>query len=122
MKILKYLLSYLPTKLPVGIKEFHVFSDSIIELSGKFADSDSLKFAIASMIMHAGESRGYLSKQYFVRRLRKVAANQVAGQVFTDIKEKQKLAQEEAQRAAEAKIVEDTTTSLESANATDQKG
>ena len=105
MKILRYLLklllSYLPSPLPVGMTAFNSFANDIIELSGKFADEDSLRFAIASMIMHAGESKGYLPKQYFVRRLRKVAANQVAGQVFTDIKEKQKAAQEAAKLAAQ---------------------
>lgn len=115
-ELVKYALSYLPHKLPVGLTEFHNFSDSIIELSGEYADRDSLKFAIATMILHAGEARGSLSKQYFVRRLRKVAANQVAGQVFTDIKEKQKAAQE-AMKAG-IKQVEDTTASkIESSNA-----
>jgi thiamine pyrophosphate-dependent acetolactate synthase large subunit-like protein len=105
MKLLvKRLLSYLPTKLPVGLTEFHAWADSIIELSGKYADEDSLKFALASMILHIDAKVASISKNYFVNNLRKVAANQVAGQVFQDIKTKQ----QEAQKAAEQKPAEAT--------------
>ena len=106
MKLLiKRLLSHLPTKLPVGITEFHDWADSIIELAGKYANEDSLKFAIATMILHADAKHGFLPKSYFVMRLRKVAANQVASQVFTDIKIKQ---QEAATAAANQPTVEVT--------------
>jgi hypothetical protein len=97
--LLKRLLSLLPTKLPVGVTEFHAWADSIIQLSGKYADEDSLKFALASMIMHLGAQRGSISKNYFVRSLRKVAANQVAGQIFQDIKTKQQEEQKAANQA-----------------------
>lgn len=99
--ILNRLLSYLPTKLPVGVTEFHIWSDAIIALSGKYADEDSLRFALATMIMHADAKHGALPKAYFVSRLRKVAANQVAGQIFQNIKEKQA-------EAAAKKQAEDT--------------
>lgn len=105
------LLSYFPTKLPVGLAEFHVWADSIIELSGKFADEISLKFALASMLIHSGPAKnskyqtqpGYLPKNHFVQGLRKSAANQVASQVFQDMKAAQVAAQEAV------KSVEDTT-------------
>jgi len=97
--LLKRLFSYLPSKLPVGLTEFHLWADSIIELAGKYADEDSLKFALASMIMHLDSKRGSAPKAQFVNMLRKVAANQVAGQVFTDIKTKQQEAQKAVQQA-----------------------
>lgn len=100
MKLLKKVASLLPTKLPVGMAEFNTWADSIIELSGRFADDDSLKFALANMIMHLGPQRSSVPKNHFVRSLRKTAANQVAGQVFLDIKEKQKAQQEEAAKLA----------------------
>lgn len=100
--IVKRILSHVPGPLPVGLTEMNRFIDEVYELSGAFADRDSMAFAICSMIMHAGESRSRLPKNYFVRRLRKVAANQVAGQVFTDIKERQRAAQLEAQKQQEA--------------------
>jgi len=69
--------------------EFEAWASNIIELSGKFADEESMKFAIATMLIHAESHAGRLPLNYFVSRLRKVAANQVAGQVFQDIKTKQ---------------------------------
>jgi hypothetical protein len=91
--LLKRALSYIPTRLPVGMAEFENWSEEVIELSGAFADRTSMKFALASMILHAEHSASVLSKNYFVRRLRKSAANQVASQVFQDIKQKQEAAQ-----------------------------
>lgn len=75
--------------LPVGATEFQKWADSIIELSGQFADRDSMLFAISSILIHADSKFGALPKKYFVDRLRKSAANQVASQVFQDIKTKQ---------------------------------
>lgn len=102
-------LSYLPSKLPVGLTEFNSFSDSIINLSGEFADRDSMKWAIASQIMHLPPQKSTASKQYFIRSLRKAAANQVASQVFQDLKIKQ-------QEAIEAAKTLEATTTLESVN------
>lgn len=103
--MIKRLLSYLPTKLPVGVSEFDGFADSVLELSGNYADKDSMKFAIASMIIHADHKSAALSKNYFVVRLRKSAANQVASQVFQDIKAKQEASLKEKQAEDTAKLV-----------------
>lgn len=99
-----YFRSFLPTKLPVGTTEFENWVDSIIALSGSYADRDSMKFAIASMLIHADARHGALSKQYFVTRLRKSAANQIASQVFQDLKQKQA----EATAKKEASDVKET--------------
>lgn len=103
-RVFKRVLSYFPEPLPVGMAQFNAWANDIIELSGKYANETSLRFALATMIMHADAKFGSLSKNYFVIRLRKVAANQVAGQVFQDIKDKQA-----ADQAAQVKTVEDTT-------------
>lgn len=87
------------TPLPVGSKEFETWADSIIALSGEYADRDSMRFAIASILIHADAKHGSLPKQYFVDRLRKSAANQIASQVFQEIKQKQ--AEESAKQKAE---------------------
>lgn len=105
MRLFKILSSYFPSKLPVGVAEFDKWANSIIYLSGHYADLDSMKFALATMIMHLGAQKASISKQYFVRSLRKTASNQVAAQIFQDIKEKQK-AQQAA--AAESAAVVDT--------------
>jgi len=86
--ILKRLLSHLPTKLPVGMTAFDKFANDIIELSGPYADADSMKFAIASQIIHLDARRASVPKNLIVKSLRKSAANQVASQVFQDIKTK----------------------------------
>lgn len=95
---LKQILSYFPQSLPVGMSQFDQFATDIIELAGPYADKDSMRWAIASQIMHSSTSK--LSKQYFVRSLRKAAANQVASQVFNDIKTKQAEEAKAAQQLA----------------------
>jgi ERCC4-type nuclease len=111
-RLIQYLLSYLPTRLPVGVTEFETWSDSIIELTGPLADRDSMKFALASMVIHRNPNLGYATKRSFVNGLIKSASNQVCSQVFQDIKKRQ----QEALEAAQAKKQEDTSTPKESSN------
>lgn len=96
-RLLKLLLAFIPTALPVGRAGFDAWADSIIFITGEYADKDSMKWAMASMIQHAGSTRGYIPKMFFILSLRKAAANQIAAQVFQDIK----LKQEEAKKAAD---------------------
>lgn len=93
-------LSYVPRQLPVGMQEFSAWSDRIISLSGQFADADSMRFALASQIMHLAPQKSKVPDQYFIRSMRKAAANQVASQVFQDIKTKQIEAQKQAEATA----------------------
>jgi hypothetical protein len=97
---LKRVLSHFPTKLPVGTAQFNTFVEDVIELSGQYAEFTSMKFAIASILIHADSSKGALPKNYFVVRLRKSAANQIASQAFQEIK-----------AAQDKKQAEDTATS-----------
>lgn len=115
MKLLvKRLLSYFPTKLPVGLPQFNTWADSIIELSGQYADKDSMVFALTTMIIHADAKYGSLPKNYFVVRLRKSAANQVASYAFNDIKTRQA-------EAAVKKQLEDTQAKEAAASAQTQE-
>lgn len=100
--LLKRMLSLLPSKLPVGLSQFDPWANSIIELSGQFADLDSMKFALASQVLHLGAQRSSVPKNFFVQSMRKAAANQVASQVFQDIKQRQLEAQKAVQQQAEA--------------------
>lgn len=100
MLILKA-LSYFPRNLPVGVTEFYTWSDRIISLSGNFADTDSMRFALASQLIHLGAQQSCVSDQFFIRSMRKAAANQVASQVFQDIKQKQLAAQQAAAQQVE---------------------
>lgn len=97
------LFQYIPRTLPVGLTAFHEWAERIISISGNFADSDSMKWALASQIMHLGAQHSRKPDIYFVHSMRKAAANQVASQVFQDIKIKQ---QEAAAKAAEVPVVE----------------
>jgi hypothetical protein len=94
-KIYVKALARIPMPLPVGKTQYDKFEQDILDLSGRYADETSMRFAIASIMIHAPSERGALSKKYFVDRLRKSAANQVASQVFQDIKTAQ-----EAQKAS----------------------
>lgn len=99
-RLAKVLTSYLPTKLPTGMTEFDNFANDIIELAGNYADEDSMKFVIATNIQHMKQTQDRVSKQFFVRVLRKAAANQIASQVFINIKAKQLEAQKQAEATA----------------------
>lgn len=109
-KLVTLLLSYVSTPLPVGITQFNKWADEIIQITGEFADRDSMTFAIASQVMHLGPQRSRVPKQFFVKSLRKAAANQVASQIFQDIKLKQQEAQKAAQQQAEDTAKLETTT------------
>lgn len=116
-KLFKKIAARFDTKLPVGMTEFNEWADSIIDLAGEFADRDSMKYALASNVIHMKHTADAAPKAYFVAVLRKAAANQVASAVFQDIKIKQ----EEAIKAAQLKQVEDTTPSSEATSSNEQK-
>lgn len=106
--LFKKVAARFPTKLPVGMTEFNAWADSIIDLAGEFADRDSMKYALASNVIHMKHTQDSAPKSYFVSVLRKAAANQVASQVFQDVKVKQEEAIKAAQEAAKNQLVEDT--------------
>jgi hypothetical protein len=95
----KRALGYIPELLPVGKAEMHRFMDEIIEISGQFADIASMKYVIANMIQGlSNTTTGRVSKQYFSKAMRKVAANQVAAAVFKEVKEARDAAIAEEQK------------------------
>lgn len=94
MKFINKLLVYIPRALPVGKTAFYTWSDRIIDASGNFADRDSMRFALATNLLHLGPQVAFKSDWHFIKSMRKAAANQVASQVFQDIKQKQKEQQE----------------------------
>lgn len=125
-KGLQLVLSYVPRRLPVGMTEFETWSDRIIDATGPLAERDSMKFALATQIMHLAPQRSSVPDRYFIRSLRKAAANQVASQVFQDIKvrqaELQKAAEEKAkQEAAQAQQSAEVTASTQESVTPDEK-
>lgn len=87
--LLKRLLSLLPTRLPVGMTEFNAWLDSILELTGPIADDISLKWVISNEVMRIQSGKDKVAKHYFVRTLRKYAANQLAAATVNLLKEQQ---------------------------------
>lgn len=90
-----------PRALPMGVKEFHEWSDRII--SGALIPSDdpeSLKAVLASMLTSLGPTEDHKPDSYFIHLLRKAATNEVARHVFMDIKNKREAAKTQ-------KLVED---------------
>jgi hypothetical protein len=98
-RLILILLSRFPRKLPAGMTEFEAFIERIVTQTGLIADIDSMKFALSSILIHADSKHGALPDKYFTDRLIKSAANQVASQIFQDVKQKQA---EAAKQPAEA--------------------
>lgn len=93
-----------PRPLPMGVKEFHDWSDRIIAGAMIHADAPSLKFALAEMIMHLKPTDSHCPDAHFIHSLRKGAANQVAYAMMQEIRDARKaalLVQEEAAKAPE---------------------
>lgn len=65
-------------KLPVGLTEFHEWSEKIIGLAGLSATVNSQKHTLASMIMQLKPTEAFQSDAFFVHSLLKAASNQVA--------------------------------------------
>lgn len=108
-KILNKFLSYLPTPLPMGMTAYLEWSKSIADLIGPITSIESdLHFCISAEVIRLGPSVCLVSKHYFVRRVRAGVAKQIAGAVFSDIKEKDR--QDKAAQAA--KQAEETAASL----------
>lgn len=110
-QLVRHALAHIPTKLPQGMAEFETWSNDIIDLY-KMPNNDSIKFALATAVMHLSATDAYKPKAYFGRILIKGAANQIVYAVMNDLKIKQ---QELAQKQAEA------TAQLERAVASDEQ-
>jgi hypothetical protein len=88
IKILKKMRNFLPSPVPLGIAEFEAWASDIIS-TYDFPNNDSVRFALATMILHSGPTAAFVSKRYFSLMVKAGAAKQIASQVFQDIKIKQ---------------------------------
>jgi hypothetical protein len=86
-----------PMPLPMGRQEFEEWSDRIIAGALITADKDSIRFALANMILTLGPTESHKPDAYFIHSLRKVAVNQVADAIRCEIRDaaKARLAKEE---------------------------
>lgn len=86
--------------LPMGRKEFEEWSDRIIAGALVSADVNSQKWTLANLILHLGPTEDHKEDAFFIHSLRKLAANQVADAIRTELREeaKARLAREEEEK------------------------
>ncbi|CAM6005203.1 unnamed protein product [Sphagnum balticum] len=90
----------------IGMAAFETWAKSIIDTYG-FPDNDSIRFALATMIMHSGPTDAYRPKRYFALCVKAGMAKQIASAQFTAIKERQQAAakaEQDKQAEATAKL------------------
>jgi len=109
MNVWKRLISYFPTQLPVGMTEFNDFANDIVELTGPIADKESLIWVASNEIMRMPPGQNRVSKNTFVKLLRKYAANQIAAAKVLEIREAQEAKKKAASEAAQLQQAAVTT-------------
>lgn len=98
--------------LPVGRTEFEVWAERIIDACGLVNDTilpenvyrlkRSLRFTLAMELQQgAGPTEAFKEDAFFVLRLRKLAANQVAAHIAQEIKAEQQQEIQDSQKLAE---------------------
>lgn len=107
IRFINQVAGLIPVAVPVGMTEFQTWADEIIATYSLPADPDSIKFSLATVIMHLGPTAAYRSKFYFFLVLRAGMAKQVAGAVFQDIKQKQMARLKAEQEATQAQTASD---------------
>lgn len=100
-KFFKKVSCFFPTPLPIGMVDFGLWADSIIDVYG-LPNNDSVRFALATMILHADSKKAAISKRYFGLCALKSMSNQIASGIMHELKEKQKK-EAELQAAEEVK-------------------
>jgi hypothetical protein len=93
-----------PSRVPTGMHEFDVWANDIVSTYAMPTESyNSLKFTLATIIMHLGPSDAYKSKFWFALMINAAAAKQIAGAKFQEVKqEQQRRADEERRKQLEA--------------------
>lgn len=89
--------------LPVGVGEFHEWSERIIAQAGLSSTVESQKYTLATMLTQLPPDKAAESDEFFVKAIRRAAANQVAvyykEKIYPEVKARLK-AEEEKQAAA----------------------
>lgn len=98
---LKFIRAHFNSKLPVGVKEFKAYASEIIELSRLDADYTSMEETIAKIVPGIKFDKDAVPKMYFVKCVRKHAANIIATTTALQIQLERKEAAECARAEAE---------------------
>jgi hypothetical protein len=97
-----------PRSLPLGMTEFHEWAERIIAAAMVKADVESQKYALSDMILHLNPTEDHKEDAFFIKRLRKVAQNEIAAGFRNATYQKRK-------------ALADATAKLESANGADSQ-
>lgn len=89
----------------MGRKEFDDWSDRIISGALCPADVDSQKYVLCDLLLRIDHTESHKPDAYFIHSLRKIAVNQVAIAIRTELHEKKKAA-DEAKKTDEQRAVE----------------
>lgn len=74
-----------PRPLPMGRSEFMEWSDRIISGALVSAAVEDQRYVLANLIMHLGPTEDHKPDGFFIKSLRKLAANQVADTIRREI-------------------------------------
>lgn len=97
----KVIRAFFPSAVPNGVDAFDSWARSFFEIYPMpTQDVTSVKYTLATIIMHMGPQTAFKSKFYFYLTLKAGAAKQVAGAIFYQIKQEQKAAEEAAKLEA----------------------
>lgn len=101
-------LDRIPTRLPNGATEFETWSKSLIDTYG-FPDNDSVRFMLAAMIMHTGQTAAYVPRRFFALSGLAAASKEVAHACMVVLKDRQQAkAQAEESPASSLSLVQPT--------------
>lgn len=105
-RLAKQIRGLLPSELPNGLAAFNAWAEDIADTyTLPTSDLDSVKFTLATIIMHLDQNASHRPKYYFVKILKASASKQVAHAAFSAIKEAQ---QAKVTAASEAELREPT--------------
>ncbi len=93
-RFLNQFLGLFPSRLPTGMTEFNLWVDSIIATYDlPTQNRDDILFVLTTSVIRTGEAGYKVPKFHFVKLIRSVCAKQVAGAVFSEVKQRQQDAQ-----------------------------
>lgn len=92
--------------LPIGLTEFHDWSERIISGSGLPATIESQKYTLANMLLNLKPTQAFEADVYFIHALRKAACNQVADYYRKEVyaKKQAKMAEEALEKQKQAEV------------------
>src|SRR5258706_12016664 len=85
-RIINQIKGLFSSPLPVGMAAFDTWAQSIADTYAlPTTDATSIKFTLASIIIHLPPTADSKPKYYFVKMIRAASAKQIAGQAFYEI-------------------------------------